>query len=90
MLDPANVTVDTTLDNGTGTSLRTAIGIELQAAQPYAIHFSPSLAYQTIYLSQIGDSTDYGSSAIAIPAYKSITIDANNVPGIVISAASVQ
>jgi hypothetical protein len=88
VVDPANVMVDTILDNGTGTSLRTAIAVELQTAQSYAIHFSPSLAYDTIYLSQIGDFGDYGSSAIAIPANKSITIDANDVPGIVISAAS--
>ena len=54
-----------------------------RSRRPGAIHFSPSLAGQTIQLTQIGDgqAPTTAIAALAVPAGKTITIDASNVHG---------
>ncbi|MFI5457323.1 MAG: choice-of-anchor Q domain-containing protein [Isosphaerales bacterium] len=90
-IDPANDTVTTakdTLDVTQGTSLREAIDVQYTSTQSgfFAIKFAPSLAYQTITLSTIDDTTDHGNSAIKIASHEKIDLDATSVPGITITA----
>lgn len=87
VLDPTNVSVNTTADDGSGISLRSAIALEAQLPQSYEIHFAPSLAGQTIYLTQIGDPVDHGTSALLIPNGKTIVLDATDVPGITLNGS---
>ena len=87
VLDPSNATVDTTLDNGTGLSLRAAITAELQVPSPYAIHFAePGGADDPAHAGRRRDRRR--PRRLAIPSGKTITIDASNVPGITINAES--
>ena len=89
-VDPTNLMVTTAQDSlnpGQAVSLREALQV-LTSSQGSVgtIKFSPSLAYQTITLTSIGDSTDHGNSALAIGANQNVNLDATNVPGITITA----
>ncbi len=86
--DPANDMVSNTNDTGPG-SLRAAIDTQYTSESSgfFAITFAPSLAYQTITLTTIDDTTDHGNSAIRIAPGEFIDINATNVPGITITSA---
>jgi hypothetical protein len=87
--DPNNIVVTTTQDltqPGAVTSLRVAIQEAASVPGVHYVKFAADLAGQTITLTQIGDSTDYGNSAIRLPS-GSFVLDASNAPGVTIAAS---
>lgn len=84
-LNPSNIIVTNPNETGPGVTLRAAINAVNQTLSYGVIHFSPSLAGQTIKLTSVGDPTDHGNSAVKI--YGIVEIDGSGVPGLTIQAA---
>jgi|GEM_PF-5680523 len=94
VFDPNDITVNTTQDYGIGdpsntrglVSLRIAIAAAENINGVGYIRFDPSLAGQTILLTQIGDYNDNGWSALSVPR-GDIFLDGSSAPGLTISAS---
>jgi hypothetical protein len=87
--DPNNIVVTTTQDltqPGQVTSLRVAIAEAAESSGIHYVKFASDLAGQTITLTNVGDSSDYGNSAIRIPSGV-VVLDATNAPGVTIAAS---
>ena len=87
--DPNNIVVTTTQDltqASSVTSLRVAIQEAESNPGEHYVKFASDLAGQTISLTNVGDSSDDGNSAIRIPS-GTVVLDASNAPGVTIAAS---
>jgi len=87
--DPNNIVVTTTQDltqPSTVTSLRVAIQEAASVPGVHYVKFASDLAGQTITLTNVGDSSDDGNSAICLPS-GTVVLDASNAPGVTIAAS---
>lgn len=84
--DPNNIEVTTADDSNSsaGTNLRAAFAAAADSSGVHYIRFAPSLAHQTIILTQTGDKS-HGNSALAVPADQTYILDASDAPGLTIT-----
>jgi hypothetical protein len=86
--DPANIMVTTTGDTPEPgqLTLRQAIVAAEGSSGNHNVRFASDLAGQTITLTNVGDSTDQGNSAIAVSG-PVVVLDATGAPGVTIAAS---
>lgn len=86
VFDPHNIIVTANDDssNSAGVTLRAAFDAAADASGVHYIRFAPSLAHQTIVLTQAKDNS-HGASALVVPANQTYILDATDAPGLTIN-----